>query len=172
MKTITYDEFFEKYNPQLNHFTSSINEDIYTFETFGEELKYVKKQNNQQIWTLVECENEEVWIIPGYHLINRLNYYITEKKWKSENIQVNDNEMCSVKDAIKHCIIFANKEFGIELNWNDVNKHFQKNLDFTFDNEMTTSRAKYTAIAYYEDSLNKEMKEFEDLIHDYYNNLI
>ena len=171
MKTITFDTFFEEYKPQLNHFTSSPDNDNYTFETFGEELEYVKKQNNKQIWTTIDHENEEVWLIPGFHLVNRMNYYITTKEWESEYIQVNDNEMCSVEDAIEHCIVFASREFGIELNWNDVNKHFQKNLDFTFDNEMTTGRAKYTAIAYYEDSLNKEIEEFEDLIHDYYNQL-
>jgi len=92
-KTITVNDFFKKYNPQLNHFSSSPDDDNYTFEIFDEELEYVKKQNNKQIWTTVNCENEEFWIIPGYHIVNRMNYYITEKEWEYENIQVNDNEM-------------------------------------------------------------------------------
>ena len=39
---IDSDEFFEKYKPQMNHFhEGNPNQDEF-YETFGEELKYVK----------------------------------------------------------------------------------------------------------------------------------
>jgi hypothetical protein len=171
MITLNYDDWFEKYKPIKNTITKNSSYGGTMFETFGDDLDFIKSQLNNQIWTLLSVEDEEFWIIPGFHWVNRMGCFVTEIPWELKNIQVNDNEMCTIEEAIEHCIVFASKEFGIELNWNDVNKHFQKNLDITFNNEMTIGRAKYTAIAYYEDSLNKEMKEFEDKIHDYYSQL-
>jgi hypothetical protein len=172
MKTINYDDWFEKYKPQLNHFTSLPDNDNYTFETFGEELEYVKKQNNKQIWTLIECEDEEIWIIPGYHLVNRMNYYITEKVWKDENIQVNDNEMINDVLARIACLNFFFEENKGQY-INKVSDYFTLHKDKTFENEMTIGKAKYLAIECYEHLTGKEItEEQEDLIHDYYNNLI
>lgn len=168
METINYDNWFEKYKPQLNHFTSSPDNDNYTFETFGEELEYVKSQHQNRVWTLLDCDNEESWIIPGYSWINRMGFFITEIPWESEDIQVNDNEMCTVEEAINHCISFGEKTFKIALDKNDVTLHFNENLDSTFNGEITTSKAKYIATDYFEDRLEKDMEEFEDEIHNYY----
>ena len=49
--------------------------------------------------------------------------------------------------------------------------HFNENLDLTFDGEMTIGRAKYTAMSYYEDRLEKDIAEFEDELHAYYSQL-
>jgi hypothetical protein len=172
MKTINYDDWFEKYKPQLNHFTSLPDNDNYTFETFGEELEYVKKQNNKQIWTVLSTNFEESWIIPGYHYINRMSYYITEKKWKTNNIQVNNNEMIDDVLARIACLNFffgENKEKYI----NKVSDYFTAHRDNTFKNQMTIGRAKYLAIEYYEHITKKEMTEKqENEIDNYYLQLI
>lgn len=170
-KTITVNDFFKKYNPQLNHFSSSPDDDNYTFEIFDEELEYVKKQNNKQIWTTVSCENEEFWIIPGYHIVNRMNYYITEKEWEYENIQVNDNEMIDNISAKIACLnFFFGENKGKYVN--KVSDYFTLHKDKTFENEMTLGKAKYLAIECYEHITKKEIsEEQEDLIHDYYNQL-
>jgi hypothetical protein len=115
MKTIKFDEFFDKYKPQLNHFTSSPDNDNFTFETFGEEIDYVRKQDNKHIWTVVDCENEESWIVPGFHIVNRSNYYITPIPWESEDIQVNDNEMCTTGAAKYACLEFIEDVLSIQL---------------------------------------------------------
>jgi hypothetical protein len=106
MKTLTFEEFEEKYKPQENLI---IKENTYLYEIFGEELEYVKKQHNNFIWTLIDTDDEEQWIIPGYHIINRSSYLITEIPWENENIQVNDNEMITRENAIKACISFFKK---------------------------------------------------------------
>ena len=167
MKTISFEIFKETYKPQKNPFVQDSSYDGYMFETYGIELAHVREQDNKNIWTIINCENEESWIIPGYHIVDRFGYILCNIPWESENIQVNDNEMISIIDATKHCYDFA-KSIDIQLSINDLSDFFNLNKD---ENEMTTGRAKYIAMSYYEDSLNKESDEFEDTIHDYYSQL-
>lgn len=168
---ITFEEFEETYKPQKNPFVQDSSYDGYMFETYGVELAYVREQDNKNIWTIINCEDEESWIIPGFHVVNRLGYILCEIPWESENIQVNDNEMCTVEEAIDYCMDFGEETFKIAFDKNDVTLHFNENLDSTFDGEMTTGRAKYIAIDYFEDRLEKDMGEFEDEIHNYYSQL-
>ena len=118
---INYDDWFEHYQPLLNHFESSPDNDIYRFETFGKDLEFVQKFQNCFIWTAVSCENEETWIIPGFHIVNRENYYITHTPWENENIEVNDNEMITVGKAKYSCLEFFDS-IGIELTDDQENK--------------------------------------------------
>lgn len=171
MKIIDYGQFEETYKPQKNPFVQDSSYDGCMFETYGVELAHVREQDNKNIWTIINCENEESWIIPGFHFVDRFGYFITEIPWESEDIQVNDNEMCTIEEAVDYCIDFAHMYFPVLMNWNDVTQHFNENLDPTFDGEMTIGRAKYTAMNYYEDRLAKDIEEFEDELHDYYSQL-
>ena len=165
MKTINYNEWFEEYKPHLNHFTSSPDNDNFIFETFGEELKYVKQQNNKNIWTEISRENEEFWIIPGYHFIDRIGFYITEKPWENENIQVNNNEMISGEKARKHCFNFWESQ-GFIFDENQISGYFSKY-------EYSTGEAKYITRDLYLDLM--ELDELtgvqEDALHDYFSQL-
>lgn len=41
------------------------------------------------IWTLVESgEKDNTYAIPGYHMVNRVGYLVTEKQWTDDNIEV------------------------------------------------------------------------------------
>lgn len=40
-----------------------------------------------------------------------------------------------------------------------------------YNGKITIGKAKYTAMSYYEDRLEKNIEEFENLIHDYYSQL-
>ena len=168
---ITFEEFEETYKPIKNPFVQDSSYEGCMFETYGVELAHVRKQNNNNIWTIIDCEDEEQYIIPGYGIINRIGYLICDVPWESENILVNDNEMCTIEEAIDYCMDFGEETFKIAFDKNDVTLHFNENLDSTFDGEMTTGRAKYIAIDYFEDRLGKDMKEFEDEIHNYYSQL-
>lgn len=173
MKTITFENFEETYKPIKNPFVQDSSYDGCMFETYGEEVEYVKSSefSDTQIWTIINCENEEMWIIPGYHFVNCFGYFITEIPWESEDIQVNDNEMCTVEEAINHCISFGEETFKIAFDKNDVALHFNENLDPTFEEEMSIGRAKYIAMDYFEDRLEKDIDEFEDELHNYYSQL-
>lgn len=168
---ITFEIFEETYKPQKNPFVQDSSYDGCMFETYGVELAHVKEQDNKNIWTIINCENEEIWIIPGFHFVDRFGYFITEIPWESEDIQVNDNEMCTIEEAVDYCISFGEMKFNVGFDKNDVTQHFNENLDLTFDGEMTIGRAKYTAMSYYEDRLEKDIAEFEDELHAYYSQL-
>ena len=173
MKTINIDEFIEIYKPIKNPFKQDAPYDGCMFETYGEELDYVRSSEfaNKQIWTLISYSDEESWIIPGYHFVNLDGYFITEIPWESENIQVNDNEMCTIEEAINHCISFGEMQFNVGFNKNDVSQHFNENLDPTFEREIPIGRAKYIAMDYFGDRLSKNIDEFEDELHNYYSQL-
>ena len=168
MKTINIDEFIKIYKPQKNPFVQDSSYNGCMFETYGVELAHVREQDNKNIWTIINCENEESWIIPGYHIVDRFGYILCNIPWESENIQVNDNEMISIIDATKHCYDFA-KSINIQLSINELSDFFHLNKD---ENEMTTGRAKYLAIEFIEKTIDNDLSdEHQDLIHNYYSQL-
>lgn len=71
------------FKPIQNHFEHN-EEDKILFETYGEELEFVKGHDNKKIWTLIDGNDGELYIIPGYHLIDRVHYFITEREWQYE----------------------------------------------------------------------------------------
>ena len=84
-KILTIEEFDEKYVPINNHFAN--DEAIFHFETCGEELEFVLEQDNNKIWTIVDGDTtDNLYIVSGYHLVNRVGYVVTEKEW--------DTDMC------------------------------------------------------------------------------
>lgn len=72
----------EKYKPIQNHFDGSDK-----FETYGEELDFVLSIANtepRRVWTLVDGDDGNLYIVDGYHLVNRVNYFVTEKPLEGE----------------------------------------------------------------------------------------
>ena len=52
------------------------------FETYGEELDYVRSiadTEPRRVWTLVDGADGNLYIVDGYHLVNRVNYFITKE---------------------------------------------------------------------------------------------
>ena len=89
-KNISYDEFVEKYKPIQNHIDTNRSHEGLMFETYGEELEFVKESDQHCIWTLTDCE-DTVIIQSGFHYVNRLGYFITEVPFTAEdNIQVTE----------------------------------------------------------------------------------
>ena len=56
------------------------------FETYGEDLNFVKSQNSLHVWTLVDGDNGESVIVAGYRYVNRIHYIITIKPWDDANL--------------------------------------------------------------------------------------
>jgi len=81
----------DKYRPQINHIDDnaswSDDEGGRMYETYGEELEYVRKQaqeNPKKVWTLLEADGKQ-YVCAGYHFVNRLGYFITEVEFDNEN---------------------------------------------------------------------------------------
>ena len=60
------------------------------FETYGEDLDYVLNIENttpKRVWTLEDIDGQLI-ICAGYHLVNRINYFVTEVEWEDKDTQV------------------------------------------------------------------------------------
>jgi hypothetical protein len=75
---------------QPNHVTANAAFDGAMFETYGADLDHVlsfanakSKRMRRMVWTLVEDDDGDAVIVEGYHLINRLGYFITAKPAKA-----------------------------------------------------------------------------------------
>jgi hypothetical protein len=74
----------EKYQPIDNHIDTNAGD---KFETYGEELEFVRSihfTEPNKVWTLIEGDSGNLWIVNGYHFVNRLNYFITKNPCELE----------------------------------------------------------------------------------------
>jgi hypothetical protein len=78
---LTEDEWFEQFKPIPNHLdeNASFNdgEHGYMFETYGDEVEFVKSQDSNRIWTYSDGDDGGTYISDGYHVVNRIGYFVT-----------------------------------------------------------------------------------------------
>lgn len=92
--------FVKKFKPVKNQVLDHEGPlDGYMFETFGPEREKIHSlaeatmvdgKNGYHIWTLVDSAgNNKLFLLNGWHIVNRLGYVYTEKPWKEgEEIEV------------------------------------------------------------------------------------
>lgn len=91
------DEWVVKYKPVINHIShdsgwANENDEGTMFETYGDDLDYVIKTADSPygantVWTWVDGD-KGTYIINGYHLVNRIGYFITKVPFGSEDIEI------------------------------------------------------------------------------------
>ena len=79
---MTEDEFDDRFTLISNHLNPSAGwgygEDRgCLFETYGEEVEFVKQQDMQRVWTLVDGDDGDLYVISGFHYVNRIGYLIS-----------------------------------------------------------------------------------------------
>jgi len=74
--TMAYDDWLEAYRPVPNPLTESAPFDGLMFETFGPELAHVRDTPDDRVWTLVEGDDDTLYVLSGFHFVNRLGYFI------------------------------------------------------------------------------------------------
>lgn len=95
-KQLTIEDFYNKYTTEHNQVLLKTLKDGISpddmcsfggcmYETFGEEVEYVKQVPNNRIWTIVDTDGDDLLILAGYHFVNRLGYLITNEAWEDEN---------------------------------------------------------------------------------------
>lgn len=80
--TITEDEFDATYSLIPNHLNPNASWGSgdgtgCLFETYGEELAFVRSQNPSNIWTLLDGDDGNLYLASGYHFVNRIGYLIS-----------------------------------------------------------------------------------------------
>lgn len=81
------EEWDKIYSPVKNHLDENASFDGVMFETYGQEVEYVLVKDNRYVWTYIQGD-DGMYIIPNYHLVNRIGYFITNKPWENEDISV------------------------------------------------------------------------------------
>jgi hypothetical protein len=73
---LTEDEYDDKYGPIMGPEDSTIWE-----------YKDVKTKPTEHVWSVVEVEGD-LYVIPGWHVVNMVGYNVTEQPWEHDNIEV------------------------------------------------------------------------------------
>lgn len=89
--SLSFDEWESKFKPLTNLQDPNASFGGLMFETYGQELAgvllyangHTGKAGCRKVWTLVEGDEGESLIVEGYHLCNRLGYFITAKPAKA-----------------------------------------------------------------------------------------
>jgi hypothetical protein len=79
---MTEDTFDETYPLLTNHLDPNAtwafgNGGGCLFETYGEQLDFVRKQDPRTVWTLVDGDDGDLYVESGYHFVNRIGYLIS-----------------------------------------------------------------------------------------------
>jgi hypothetical protein len=48
------------------------------FETYGEELAFVRQQNRRYVWTFLDGDDGDQYVASGLHFVNRIGYLISK----------------------------------------------------------------------------------------------
>jgi hypothetical protein len=72
------DMWFELFKPIKNPFDWNGSWDGHMFETFGVELEFVIHTPTTQVWTYIGADNGTTYLVSGFHLVNRIGYFICE----------------------------------------------------------------------------------------------
>jgi hypothetical protein len=101
--SLTWKEFEDRFKPIKNHFRNDPDEIM--FETYGEEVDFVRAQDANRIWTYADGDYCS-YVGSGYHFVNRIGYYITELPFED------DTQYEIVVSTEQECVCY--KEDGYE----------------------------------------------------------
>ena len=73
-----FDEWCETYKPIPNNIVEDSSFDGAMFETYGAEVAFVKKADEAHIWMYGDGDDGGTYIWNGWHIVNRIGYFITE----------------------------------------------------------------------------------------------
>lgn len=80
MRKSDYDTWYDKFKPITIESLETDDVSPRMYETYGEDLKSVQQADVKKIWTLLDCDGK-LYLSPGFHIVNRLNYFICENDW-------------------------------------------------------------------------------------------
>jgi hypothetical protein len=75
---LTFEEWVETYKPIINHIDTNASFDGLMFETYGDEVEFVKQAGNGHIWMYGDGDDGGSFIWNGWGFVNRIGYFITE----------------------------------------------------------------------------------------------
>ena len=93
MRKITEDQFESEFHMKPNHFFTNPEDCPFSgcmYETYGQELDHIVSlldniETAKTVWTIVEDDTDDlIFYVSGFHIINRLGYFVTEERVEEE----------------------------------------------------------------------------------------
>lgn len=80
----TEDEFDDRVTLIPNHLNAAAGWTTHAgrgclFETHGEELEFILRQDTRRIWTLLDDEYGDLFLLSGFHVVNRIGYLLSRE---------------------------------------------------------------------------------------------
>ena len=75
---MSFDEWCDVYKPIKNHIDTNASFDGEMFETYGEEVEFVKATDEDRIWMYGDGDDGASYLWNGWGFVNRIGYFITE----------------------------------------------------------------------------------------------
>ena len=80
---MSFEDWVKQYKPIYNHIDKNASfqdesDNGLMFETYGDEVEFVKSQSPENIWTYGDGDDGGGYIWNGWHLVNRIGYFVTE----------------------------------------------------------------------------------------------
>jgi hypothetical protein len=76
---LTFEEADEQFKFIPNNYDEYSSFDGLMFETYGDEVEFVKSQSPDKIWMYGQGDDGGLYIWSGWGFVNRIGYFISEK---------------------------------------------------------------------------------------------
>ena len=75
---MTFEEADEQFRFMVNNYDDNASFDGLMFETYGDEVEYVKTKPENRIWMYGQGDDGGLYIWSGWGFVNRIGYFISE----------------------------------------------------------------------------------------------
>lgn len=83
MRKTDYETFINKFKPEMDERGESFKQ--YDDTDFSYQKAFDKAgEGNKFLWTVVDGSGRNLYILPGFHFVNRMFYIITEIPWNEK----------------------------------------------------------------------------------------
>jgi hypothetical protein len=76
---MTFEEADEQFRFMVNNYDENASFDGLMFETYGDEVEYVKTKPENRIWMYGQGDDGGLYIWSGWGFVNRIGYFISEQ---------------------------------------------------------------------------------------------
>jgi hypothetical protein len=91
---MSFEDWVKEYKPIYNHIDKNASfqdesDNGLMFETYGDEVEFVKSQSPENIWMYGDGDDGGSYIWNGWHIVNRIGYFVTEVPCPPNNYHPN-----------------------------------------------------------------------------------
>jgi hypothetical protein len=83
---MTFEEADEQFKFMVNNYDDNASFEGLMFETYGDEVEYVKTKPENRIWMYGQGDDGGLYIWSGWGFVNRIGYFISEKPFPDNTI--------------------------------------------------------------------------------------